>query len=336
MFDNIYSIFGKRGSGKTSAIFTLKKIIEEKNGFDLVLPIIVHEMIPEHCDIMSWILTTLDQTIEQLEKEIQFNTEERENQDYFKDCHFKRNGNKLRKEYEGLKELCFSREYQSKRTSYLEYIGNENISTQNSYDFAKQLTDFWGTLIEAICSSKPEYKDKMPLIYIMFDDVDLAPMRITETISLVNKYLAHPNVVVIMTADEELLDRVVELDFRRKLYGIYNLYPNMHHYTRMIFSGNEERISKKLDENDYIINETAALYEKKVLPTSCRYYLENFDSCIKRSEFLICEDKKVTTIKDSLIRMIDQLLGTDLEEGNGQVQNFLIREDGTFNYAYML
>ena len=29
MYDNVFSIIGKRGTGKTSAIFTLKKLIEE-------------------------------------------------------------------------------------------------------------------------------------------------------------------------------------------------------------------------------------------------------------------------------------------------------------------
>ena len=46
MFDNIFSIFGKRGSGKTSAIFSLREQLMNKTGNDqdLVLPIII----PEH------------------------------------------------------------------------------------------------------------------------------------------------------------------------------------------------------------------------------------------------------------------------------------------------
>lgn len=46
MYDTVFSIFGTRGSGKTSAIFTLKKLIKERYSQfgDYVFPIIMPEM----------------------------------------------------------------------------------------------------------------------------------------------------------------------------------------------------------------------------------------------------------------------------------------------------
>ena len=52
MYDNVFSILGDRGTGKTSVAFTLKEIIEKesktKNHYDTVLPIIIPEAIPEN------------------------------------------------------------------------------------------------------------------------------------------------------------------------------------------------------------------------------------------------------------------------------------------------
>ena len=62
MFDNIFSIFGKRGSGKTSAIFSLREQLMNKTGNDqdLVLPIIIPEIISEECDVMEWCLAIFE------------------------------------------------------------------------------------------------------------------------------------------------------------------------------------------------------------------------------------------------------------------------------------
>ena len=68
MYDTVFSIFGSRGSGKTSAVFTLKNMIEQRyqSQGDIVLPIIMPEMIPDNCDIISWILAIIEQIVTQL------------------------------------------------------------------------------------------------------------------------------------------------------------------------------------------------------------------------------------------------------------------------------
>ena len=70
MYDNIYSILGKRGAGKTSAVFTIKKLLQNKNNCDIVLPIIMPEMIPQECNMIGWILALLEEKVLELEKEL--------------------------------------------------------------------------------------------------------------------------------------------------------------------------------------------------------------------------------------------------------------------------
>ena len=51
MYDNVFSVLGERGTGKTSVLYTLSKRIEDEYKGDLVLPVIMPEIIPEDCDI---------------------------------------------------------------------------------------------------------------------------------------------------------------------------------------------------------------------------------------------------------------------------------------------
>lgn len=70
MYDNVFSIMGKRGTGKTSAAFTLRKKIEEGQQCDVVLPIIIPEVIPEECSILVWILAIVKEKVQILEQRI--------------------------------------------------------------------------------------------------------------------------------------------------------------------------------------------------------------------------------------------------------------------------
>lgn len=106
MYDNIFSIFGKRGSGKTSAIFTLKDHLQSKKG-DLVLPVIMPEMIPKGCDMIGWILSLFEQKV--LELNERHKKQEVLNRK-FDSCMYQPKKTILR-EYEEVKELCFSQYY---------------------------------------------------------------------------------------------------------------------------------------------------------------------------------------------------------------------------------
>ena len=107
MFDNIFSIFGRRGSGKTSAIFTLREFLKnDKNSQDLVLPVIIPEVIPEECDVMEWILAILEDEIEKIERRIESQPKPFIDDDFFKNCKFIKN-NKLRATFNDAKTVYF-------------------------------------------------------------------------------------------------------------------------------------------------------------------------------------------------------------------------------------
>ena len=67
MYDNVFSIMGKRGAGKTSAVLTLKQLLRSRNKNDIVLPIIMPEIIPQECSMIGWILSLLEESVKELE-----------------------------------------------------------------------------------------------------------------------------------------------------------------------------------------------------------------------------------------------------------------------------
>lgn len=263
MFDNVFSIMGKRGSGKTSVVYTLKKILEEKKDTDVVLPIVMSELIPESAEIIGWILSLLENTVQDINSRLE-NGRCREG--LFKDCMVK-SGTSLKEKYNEIKELCFSRSYVgASEESFSRIVANSERKTQNSFDFTHSLSVFWADLREGICRANHLEDKEEPLIYIIFDDVDLAPEKVWELLSTIVKYLSHPNVVVLVTADEEMLYEVVK-------NILYNKVKN-------------GDITQELKASPSWFKEMAKLYVDKILPPSTRYYIENFESCGRKASFV--------------------------------------------------
>ena len=111
MYENIYSILGGRGTGKTSVIFTLRNYIEENYPSDVVLPIVMPEVIPESGETLGWILASLENLVEQLSKGME--VKQQRSREIFYDC--KNGDNPLRNIYDEVKELCYSRQMKNGR-----------------------------------------------------------------------------------------------------------------------------------------------------------------------------------------------------------------------------
>lgn len=323
MYDNIYSIMGKRGSGKTSVIFTLKKKIEMDYPSDIVLPVIMPEMITDNETILGWILAILEDIVKELEGKIKSNWNMRENDKFFRNCKFVEN-NKLRCAYDKVKELYFSRQFNNHNTESLAMaIGNSETQTLNSFQFAKELAIFWDVLVDTIVECESEKYQKNPLIYLMFDDVDLTPNKVTELLSTIIKYLAHPNLVVILTADEELFYEVMENDFAIRMKGsqkskIFAIQSNT-----ILIDNYHNNIGEYSNQNDIKVEETAKLYMDKIMPPSSRYYLEEFNTCRKRRMFI---ETVQTSNQDKHYRNLEDFL-------RGQVNEYIKVRRGLKNFS---
>lgn len=311
MFDNIYSILGKRGSGKTSVVFTLSEILKNDAAHkeDLVLPIIIPEIIPERTDIMGWILTILEDQIKEIESKVKSNRsyEGEENNLFFENCRFKENNN-LRKSFEEVKKSFFSsRENNYTTDSFSDSINRSANKTKNGYQFSKNLSKFWGELCKAqklIYNSKEE-----PLIYIIFDDVDLTPHIVVELFSTIMKYLAYPNIIVILTADEQLLEQVIYQKVEKEYYDsfennskVFNIKEIRNFWGDFIEDENQTARNK-------LIKAMTESYMNKVVPPSSRYYVLNFESCTEKKNLIQkVDNNKLISVEKGLCENIDKYI----------------------------
>lgn len=337
MYDTIFSIFGSRGSGKTSAVFTLKKMIRERyEPFgDYVFPIIMPEMIPEACDLISWILAILGETVLELEKQLERDTHLINDNDFFNNCRF-RHDNRLRQEYNYIKELYFSKGYDVGREKSLEAaIGNNGIQVQYSYEFSQKLIRFWTTLKDAIAKVNHLKAGQEPLIYFIFDDVDLTPNKVEEMLSTIVKYLSHPNIIAIVTADEELFSDVVEEMLKKKI-GHYAINKEYQESVYIAFSNFDNYILEREKNKEQKLRSMAHLYLGKVLPPSLRYYLKTFDSCDKRRVFIESvkggEQQVNINIECFLRNQVNKLLESDGKKSSNEYDNFLYFKSGREYY----
>ncbi len=351
MFDNVYSIMGGRGAGKTSVVFTLKeKLKDDANDRDIVLPIVMPEMIPSECSIIGWILSLLEEDVYKYDKALR--NVQSDEPGKFSGCLKKSNSESLVNLYEKTKDLCYAQYYNAKQTeSFADAVINTNRKTQNTYDFSKKLIEFWNLLVEAKKkaakeevnrgSSRKEVDVDEPLIHVIFDDVDLVPEAAINLFSTIIKYLSHPNIIVYVTADEKLLFDVIENNMTRRLEKVDDLVMYNHvigglkrafddEDTKDLQSFNNDinKVRRKIVAKEELIHETPNRYGEKVLPPSCRYYLETFESIDKKKDFLVYdpENKDKT---DSIVYTVQHYLTDEINRylkavGKKEADNFVV------------
>lgn len=353
MFDNVYSIMGKRGAGKTSVVFSLKEMLKGRNPrFDIVLPIIMPEMIPQDCSIIGWVLSLLEEVVKKLDDKMMTRSSEK-----FDGCLKKSRVESLSSIYEKTKDLYYAQYYNVEHTdSFIDAVVNTDKMTQNSYDFSKQLISFWYALISAVKEAHPN-DNKEPLIHIIFDDVDLVPEAAIKLFSTIIKYLSHPNIVVYVTADEELIFDVIENNMTKRLEkvndlvmynhvigGLKRAYDDEDSEELLSFNDDINKIRKKMLIKEELIHETPKRYGEKVLPPSCRYYLETFDSIEKKKGFIVDRHNGNTgqdemyTIEEFLTNEINRYLAAiHLNKKNNNFVT-IINEDNKVDFiaAYLL
>lgn len=335
MYDNVFSILGKRGTGKTSVAFTLMNRIKENGHLyhDQVLPIIIPEVIPDDCSMLGWILAVVKDEIQKLEEELDRKEKYAPiKEDDWANCRFWGESSKspLSKKVDELLELYFAGKYNpSNEASYYKAVGNSAKQAENYYQFSKKIVELWSEWVEMLKrmpngkSPKPE---GCPMIYFIFDDVDLAPEKVSELLSIIIKYLSHPNIIVITTADETLFLEVIENKLDKNIGRLPKEWRN---YLATNQSEDNFRNNLMLSaETDGIIAQTARLYLGKVLPTSTRYYLSLYENCEQKQQFKLDKNttlfEGISSLVENLIICLDITEQTNFMYINGKKMNFYL------------
>lgn len=331
MYDNVFAILGGRGSGKSSVIQSLHEYLQNgRDNIDIVFPIIIPELISDpHCSILGWIMATAEQVIDSIEEQFRQLEKERGGRwicdnmagdplFFFKDCHLQ-HSNKLRENYESLKRDCIPDYSFSSEFSYEDAVGIQVNLSQKQYDLAKNLNIFWDDVTIywrnlKILQAKKEKRDfstiKVPLIILMFDDVDLVPERSLELLNSTFQYFTNPNIVLILTAAEKVLAQVIWTKMLERMLGsnYRSLFTDF--YTKDGFLGNNTG-NPSLESIDRMARE----YYDKVVPPANRYFLKRYFTIAERKHY------RYATTGQS-IQLPEDTVSIELEEFlHGQIED---------------
>lgn len=331
-YDNIISILGGRGAGKTSVLKTLIHRYDDTSKFNIVLPMVMPELIDGDEDIFSWIISAMKEHLQNFENKLrglgQTDSPEYEHicseYNLFERCQFNKN-NGLRKSFQELSDAYFVKRNRKERVLIGEASESDALISSYSFSLISKFADYWTKLAklyrEYIIEKEYHHRrddtqtvSTTPMIYIFIDDADLKPQIINDLIFLLPKYLSHPNVVVFVSASQKTLKYAVKNHMFRSLTGnefrLFDLmkleqsYMPTDEYSQTIRL-KELRYGKEYDKIDRLTEDIL----RKIFPIYNRFYIKSFDSYLDKAQ--IISDDNITIkelISDALKNFRDEIL----------------------------
>jgi len=274
-FNNVISVLGVRGSGKTSVLLTMKyRITEENSDKDLILPLIVPENMGSSTDVLGCILGLLGDVVDEMEKTIYTNRSEIYQDDiafknYYESCRKKQN-NPLREKYNAL-----LRQYRYTQKDYREILLKEYSGLHDYIQNARHILDsdqklvgIFEIFLEELLKVKRRINNKKePLLFIFFDDVDLSTGRCTEVLNVILRYLSQPNIVVFIAGDYQTFSEVLTINALR-YDDLLNEQMQMSFLNENGQPGRSALDARKILTQDLL---------KKIMPPALRYTLPEMD-----------------------------------------------------------
>ncbi len=335
-YDNIFSILGGRGAGKTSVLMTLHHELQ-KDENNVILPLVMPELLDEEESIVGWLLSAIEYNLIQIEEQIskhgikdvsnsykQFCT----NYKLFERCVFSKN-NKLRECFHQLKTAYYTKEYKSCKMTAMDYSSIKELiasGVDNSFSLIGKFTDYWNTLVDVYT----EYlKDMLglessndikttPLIHIFIDDADLKPQIINELLFVIPKYLSHPNVVVYVSASQKTLTYAVKNHMYKSLtqtaFNLPDIMEREYQYNNDRFANGNETTVKFHDlryGKEYAkITKLADEVLRKTFPVYKRFYLKKYNNYSEKRLLRVFKDETPDCIETmQLSEKIAEMLG---------------------------
>ena len=306
-YDNIFSILGGRGAGKTSILLTIhNKLRDDANNINVIMPLIMPELIDNGDSFIGWILSAIEKELQNIENKIRERGYRKDNSSYaqmcdkyhfFERCTFN-NNNTLRNTFSELTKSYYAKVYNSRRGEWDINSDMALVSSINDREFSlvEQFTKFWNQLVSTYQEfyRTSEEDKRVPLIFFMIDDADLKPQIINELIFSLPKYFSHPNVVVLISASQEILYYTVKAfmynQITNKEFDLMSLMDMEYKYNANIYKDSELNKSSSINNNplvrfnelrhgkeyDKIANLTEEIF-RKLFPMSNRFYLKEYD-----------------------------------------------------------
>ncbi|KWX70276.1 hypothetical protein AMQ84_29850 [Paenibacillus riograndensis] len=288
VYINTIGIFGPRGSGKSSALYTMRGKMDSKSS--ILLPLIEPDNFGENTKIVGSIVGFLKEAGEKLLEVLKkgdLKCDERKHlidslADYYNAGIYKPN-NKLKQLIDDTIEyhLYTENQYRNILTQHYEdlavYVKNSSRVLIPDIAFKKKFNE----LINEIIRVKQILDNpKEPiLIFIFIDDIDLQTSKTRELMEALLQYMDHPHVVTVLSGDYDILLESLTL----KLLAdepLQKIGLTAYNSLKVL-----EQPEKALDDDTRIPltimrrkSELAHEYMKKIIPSARRHQLVNWNT----------------------------------------------------------
>lgn len=285
--NNVFSILGGRGSGKTSVLLTLKyEMLKKQNdkdrrdqrilNIDSFIPIIVPQDMEENSDSLEWIIGFFKEKVKEINKKIEMNPFKYNNsKDNNSLCLYKNeiHKNSIQNSFDELLKAYILRQTEYKKILVNQYNGNRDYikSNEETFNLDVQLVQKFQLFIEEYIEFKKKYyenNENSPLIYMFFDDVDISNKKCTNVLETIMRYLSHPNIVVFIAGNYDNFIETLTLQYLRN-DGLLD-------QEKMFYDYVKADSNNQVDDKDtalQIRKDLAYDYLKKVLSPALRYDL---------------------------------------------------------------
>lgn len=347
-YNNIFSILGERGTGKTSAIATVRyRIFSCNRNEDIIMPLVVPDDMGETSDTLGWVITYIGEEVNKLTREyLDFikRTQSKQiytnkyTQLYDKNCRKNENIN-LNLIFDKVKRAYHFRKASYQKILEQEYVGKNEYANDNNEVLTvdQNLKKDFFVLIEEIIKVKKYLNDeKEPLIYFFFDDVDISAKRGPDVLNTIMRYLTHPNIVTFICGDYKVFSEMLTIDFLQNenlldtelMEKIYTPYEENNIDNDISYIENTAINLRKIRGYDYL---------KKMLPSALRYEMPKLSNESKANfrytKSNIDSDNNGTYKELTLIELIEKSIYTEEELNNSK--SFL-RYKKKIGYSYFL
>lgn len=313
--NNIFSILGGRGSGKTSVLLTIKNRLTNQNTNDIMLPLIIPENMGDSSDILGWTICAFEKNIKDIEDYVEKNLDYNKcpKFGFFKNCR-KNEKNILREKFgELLKYYTYiNKEYRQLLNVFYDGFNEYKEKTKEVINAERELLNKFEEFIDTLIEVKKEVHkiEEEPLIYIFFDDVDLCTERCLEIVNMILKYLSNPNIVVFVSGDYSTFSETLTINLLKKDGLLMNCQD---------YFDKEERGKEALNVRKQLAKDIL----KKALPPAYRFKMPTFNNKAKADfKFSTSEDDRdnIQEQYESLLELIKIKL-LNIEKNNKE--NFL-------------
>lgn len=322
--NNVFSILGKRGAGKSSILYTIRKDIKSTNSISMI-PTDLEER-----DLMGWILASFNEEVGKLsERQAVEDNKEQVKTSGFGSCRKEARNTAIYEKYNKvLEQYNFTKQDYSEilRNTFSglkEYVAKSKKVLDPKSELKRSFFEFIDELVNL--KSIINQDDEEPMIFIFLDDIDLAKDKCREILKVIIRYLCHPNIIVFVSGDYEMFETE---QFMSNLKSSNLL--------GLIVAPRENNImgEKLIVDNENLARDTL----KKIMPPVYRYKLKPL-SPLERLEFYYSENNKKTLkdlFRDKFKKIEDDEDSKELEIINAYGLMFDEMPRGIMNVYYSL